>query len=138
MTRRWFNIASLVSGVFVAFTIVLWLATFVVSPWHHYVSFTRNFHVSVWSGVTGDTLGRLVIFNSADYGPYIGSSIVRPERDVEFGDTFGIYYRYFHWPSYGTLWTLMLSLWYPLILFSILPGVWIFRRWYLGGKNNVG
>ncbi|HKW30741.1 MAG TPA: hypothetical protein VJT54_15510 [Verrucomicrobiae bacterium] len=44
----------------------------------------------------------------------------------------GVYFR--HWQMHDQvrpLWTLMVSLWYPLVLFSILPVLWIFRRWHL-------
>jgi len=44
----------------------------------------------------------------------------------------GIYYRHFQWPNTSQpLWTLMVSLWYPLFIFSILPSVWILRRCHL-------
>jgi len=147
MKYRVSSIASFVSAAFAVCTLGLWLATFSVSPWHHYVLLTRRFHVSVWSGFSGDTLGRLVIFNNADYGPYRGSIIgimdekgeVYPRLDhsVEFGDSFGVYYRYFRWPGGGTLWTLMLSLWYPLVLFSILPVFWVFWRLRLRHIRHV-
>jgi hypothetical protein len=162
MTHRWFNLVSLVSAVLIGCTVVLWLATFAISPWDHRVSLTHHFHIGVWSGFSGDTLGRLVIFNNAEYGPYRGSIMgiggpntheVRwgwhtPDDDYDFGQiTFfgqqgevvdrlrlctlpGIYFR--HFQLHGQvlpLWTLMVSFWYPLFLFSILPAVWIFRRW---------
>jgi hypothetical protein len=41
----------------------------------------------------------------------------------------GIYFRHFRQPDKAdSLWTLMISLGYPLLLFSILPVAWIFRR----------
>lgn len=160
-SHRKFNVASLVSLVLAIFILVLWLLTFAVTPWDHRISFTRNFHVSVWSGFSGDTLGRLVVFNNAQYGPYRGSimSIGGKNthetrwgwhmRDYDFGqitfttqkgevdkvrvcDLPGIYFRDFQIHSENRpLWTLMVSLWYPLFLFSILPAVWIFRCWLL-------
>lgn len=168
MTRRWLDIATVVSGVFVSFTVVLWLATFAISPWDHRLSFTQHFHVGVWSGFSGDTLGRLVFFNNGEYGPYRGSIIALADTnhpsakrgwsigDYDMGritdyngkgevaiqervcDLPGIYFRHIHtlWPKeYPPLWTLMVSLWYPLFLFSILPVAWIFRRWRLRRKH---
>jgi hypothetical protein len=54
-------------------------------------------------------LGRLVIFNNAEYGPYLGSTIQfqddkgnvypRFDRQIAWGDTCGVYYRYFRWPG---------------------------------------
>jgi hypothetical protein len=147
MAQRLYNVGSAVSAAFAACTLLLWLATVAVTPWDHRLSFGHGFHVAVWSGVSGDKLGRLVFFNDADYGPYRGSVIqivdekgeLHPklDRSIEWGDSFGIYYRYFRWPDGHTLWTLMMSLWYPLFLFSILPIAWILRRWYSRGKNHV-
>lgn len=109
-----------------------------MTPWDHRISFSRGFHVSVWRGPAGDTLGRLVVFNNAEYGPYSGSTIQivdekgnaspRLDRKIEWGDTCGFYYRYFRWPDGKTLWTLMLSLWYPLLAFCILPAFWLLRH----------
>jgi hypothetical protein len=39
-----------------------------------------------------------------------------------FGDLPGIYYRHFEW------WTLRLSLWYPILLFAVLPALWVVRN----------
>jgi hypothetical protein len=161
-SHRKFNVASLVSLVLAIFTLVLWLLTFAVTPWDHRISFTKNFHVSVWSGFSSDTLGRLVVFNNAQYGPYRGSTMgiggpntheVRQgwhtaNYDSGFGQiTYigergevvdrvractlpGIYFRHFLVHDQPLpLWTLMVSFWYPLFLFSVLPTVWIFRRW---------
>jgi hypothetical protein len=165
MTHRPFNIASLASAAFAFIAVALWLATFAVSPWDHRVSFTDKFHVSVWSGFSGDTLGRLVIFNDAKYGPYRGSIMViggegthevfsgLRNSDYDFGritftnpngtvdrlrlcDLPGVYFRHFDIHGQArTLWTLMISFWYPLIAFSILPAIWIFRRWHSRHKR---
>jgi hypothetical protein len=156
-----FNIVSLVSLVLAIFTLFLWLATFWVNPWDHRVSLTNNFHVSVWNGFSGDTLGRLIIFNNAQYGPYRGSIMLLTDsnqpppivrgwsighysigQETDFDrrgevlliekacDMPGIYFRHFRRPNEALpLWTLMVSLWYPLFLFNVLPAVWIFRRW---------
>lgn len=152
---------SLVSAFLVICTVGLWLATFTITPWDHKISFTQDFHVSVWKGFSGDTLGRLVIFNDAEYGPYRGSIMRLSEEntqetqsgwhagDYDFGqiiytnrddtidklkacDLPGIYFR--HWKIHDQvrpLWTLMVSLWYPLVLFSLLPIIWIFHQWRL-------
>ncbi|MHC4691816.1 MAG: hypothetical protein ACYS67_03670 [Planctomycetota bacterium] len=39
----------------------------------------------------------------------------------------GIYYRYFVWPD-TSLWTLAVSFLYPLLLFALLPALWIGRK----------
>jgi hypothetical protein len=161
MPRRPFHIASLISGILSAFIVVLWLVTFVASP---QLPLTRHFNLGVCSGFSGDTLGRLVFFNDAQYGPYHGSIIAliddeHPPKAVwawrvseNYGarkeiifdgkgaiqvtatgaDFPGIYYRHFQWPNTPEpLWTLMVSLWYPVFLFSVLPLIWILRHWRL-------
>src|SRR5262245_61278640 len=105
MRRRLFNVASFVSAVFAGGTVVLWLATFLTAPWDHRVPVTRSFYIGVWNGLSGDTLGRLVVFNDPDDGPYRGSIIQvvdgkrtltpRVARQLVWGDSFGVYYRYF-------------------------------------------
>lgn len=49
----------------------------------------------------------------------------------------GVYFRHFdiHGQAH-TLWTLMISLWYPLIAFSLLPAIWTFFRWRSRHKPN--
>ncbi len=79
-----------------------------------------------------DLITRLVFFNDAEYGPYSGSIIglvdedgnIYPplEREQAFGDSWGIYYRYFQ-RSGSTLWTLTVTLWYPIAVFAIMPFV---------------
>jgi hypothetical protein len=158
MTNRQFNAASFVSGVLAGFSIILWLATFIVSPENYRLSFTHHFHVSVWSGFTGDTLGRLVVFTDTQ-GPYAGGMLGVAGKEIQsgwhttdykydFGQTIflseraeiedteqycdlpGIYFRHFVLPSQPPpSWTLMISLWYPLCLFSILPLLCFLRRW---------
>src|ERR1035437_7135389 len=41
----------------------------------------------------------------------------------------GVYYRRFEWIGERPDWTLMVSCWYPFLLFSGLPVWWIFRWW---------
>jgi len=167
MTHRPFCAASLASAFFAVCVLALWLATFAITPWDHRVSLTDRFYVSVWSGFGGDTLGRLVIFSDAHYGPYRGSIIGiggENTHEVRWGwqaghydfgkitftnpsgtvdrlrlcDLPGVYFRHFDIHDQAhTLWTLMISLWYPLIAFTILPAIWIFRRWRSRHKPYV-
>jgi len=96
----------------------------VTDPWHHFLSVDRDFHVGVLNrGIDS----RIVFFNNAQDGPYAGS-IIRFDDDpfpytTAFGDSWGVYYRHFVWPD-ATLWTLKVSLWYPIVAFAVLP---IFR-----------
>ena len=123
-------------------TALLFLAGFVISPWDHYLSFGDGSHVSVWGrGIDS----RIVFFNDAEYGPYRGSIIgfrdadgkVFPplERAEAFGDSWGIYYRYFEW-SDSKLWTLMVTLWYPIAFFAIMPSIGLLRWIKLRRTSN--
>ena len=138
MVRATLRIATLISIVLVIATALLIVVSYFFSPWeHYYVSFTERAHVGVWGRGLDP---RIVFFNHPD-GPYCGSIIgiidsegnLHPPliREESFGDSWGIYYRYFQWAD-AKLWTLMVSLWYPLAIFAILPTTrWIvplFRR----------
>ncbi len=136
MARQTLTIATWVSGALLSLMLVLAFASIWINPWDHRLSLSDGFHV----GVLGRGFDvRLAFFNDADYGPYRGS-ITRldehPVRVLHFGDTAGVYYRYFRWADY-TLWTLMVSVWYPTAFFAILPA-WRLRqrrRWRQSGKE---
>jgi hypothetical protein len=99
----------------------LLLSGCITDAWHHRVSITPTFHIGVWN-IGLDS--RLVFFNDAEYGPYRGSIVGLAGNEYPhtrgFGDTLGIYYRHFTWPD-SVLWTLAVSLWYPILLFSLWP-----------------
>lgn len=133
MRKRVFNLACLVSAVLAVVILLLAAATSFVNPWDHRVSIGRHFHISVWDGFQGDAIGRIVFFNDAEGGPYRGSLIALEGESLEqlervSFDWYGIYYRYFHWRAGDTLWTLMISLWYPLLLCLVLPSIWFSYR----------
>ena len=157
--NRKFNVATFASTILLCGTIILLVAAFFVNPKGQKISLTNNFHVSVWEGFGGDIIGRLVFFNNAEYGPYSGSimrfggesdkearwgwsvgnydlggiTTINPKGNVDklgFCTLPGIYFR--HWKIHDearSLWTLMVSLWYPLFLFSILPVIWSICYW---------
>ena len=54
----------------------------------------------------------------------------------------GIYYRHFIWGKQtAPWWTLRVSLWYPIVLFAILPLFWMIRRkgfWFTKTMPNQG
>ena len=107
--------------------VLLFLVGYIVKPSEYHFSFRDDLHVGVSSRGFDS---RLVFFNDAEYGPYRGSvielvgaegSIHSPlEREESFGDSWGIYFRRFQW-SGSTLWTLVVSLWYPVALLAIIP-----------------
>ncbi len=128
--RRTLNVITLVSTVLLVETLVLLLVSPSIKPRDHHLTLGDNFHIGVFGR-------RLTFFNDSNYGPYRGSIIgfvddqgnLQPtlEREIGFGETLGVYYRYFRWNDGGVLWTLMISLWYPTILFSVLPILWYIR-----------
>jgi hypothetical protein len=127
MAHRAFKIATMSSAVMLTVSVLLFLLGYIVSPWDYHFSFSDDSHVGVWARGLDS---RIVFFNNAEYGPYRGSIIgladddgnVYPPlvREESFGDTWGIYYRHFQW-SDSTLWTVMVTLWYPIALFAIMP-----------------
>lgn len=74
-----------------------------------------------WSWILGESG---VVQES--YWDYKTGVLVGRDRSADFP---GIYLRHFDWKINGPPWTtLRISLWYPLLLFSILPGWWAIRR----------
>lgn len=131
MSKRAFRIATVTSTVLFIGSVVLFLAGFILNPWDHYLSFNDESHV----GVLGMGFeSKLVFFNDTEYGPYRGSIIGLVDEDMvedtngpslrdyalAFAQSVGVYYRYFEFPD-DKLWTLMVNLWYPIVIFSILP-----------------
>lgn len=129
MACRALRIATWISTGCLGFTLVLAIASAWINPWDHHLSISEDFHIGVW-GRGWDV--RLVFFNDRNYGPYRGSVISLDgfpvmQQELGFGDTAGIYLRYFHW-SHETLWTFMLLIWYPTVMFAILPVWQLLRR----------
>jgi hypothetical protein len=134
-----FSLLVLCSTIVFIATIIAWSVAWRVSPRQEFVSVSSDCHFSIdaRSFAGNDGLeARLEIYNDASYGPYSGSIIAvtfpgKPmldPKEIAFGDTAGIYYRNFHWKNGARLWTLSLSLIYPLIASLILPAIRLFRR----------
>ena len=109
------------STMFLCFFLLLLLIGSATSPDQNYVALSPNFHL----GILNDGLdSKIVCFNDAKSGPYRGSIIGftgdEYPHTIAFGSSFGIYYRHFEWPD-STLWTLMVSLWYPITVAALLP-----------------
>jgi len=105
------------------------------------ISLSPTFHIGIW-GQGAST--RVAFFNDRECGPYHGSIIALTaedgsmsppiERSIAFA-FIGVYYRYFRWPNSSgsttpntTFWTFMMSVWYPALVFAILPTVCLRRR----------
>lgn len=123
-THRLLFLARRLSAVCAAAIVVAWIVVScgLVDPQRHRIRLGPSCHVSLqhFDGAS------IVIFNDGDYGPYRGSIVGLagdPNGPIAhgFGSTAGIYYRHFRWPDGSTLWTLSVSLIYPLMLASILP-----------------
>jgi hypothetical protein len=138
--RWWFDVAALVSAVFLGLTVAGWLIGFFINPLDHHLSVTESFHIGIESGPDGLIFGCVVFFNNGQYGPYRGSIIglsagpddTLPYQRTAWGDleSSGVYYRHIYWPDSDTpLWTLAISLLYPFLLFAVVPLVWMWRRW---------
>lgn len=129
------RVFTIVSALFLVVTVVLAIASFMVDPWKHSISLGDGFHVTLWHPSDNPSV---VFFSDQDYGPYPGSivGIVGPDgtvypkrlKEIHFGAIAGIYFRYFQWAPTDVLWTLMVSLLYPLMLFAVLPVAWLLQR----------
>jgi hypothetical protein len=129
--KRLFNIAAVISTMVFCATLIAWLAASRVDPRKQFISLTSTCHISL---LAHQADARLVLFNDADYGPYQGSFLAFA-GDPNFpqikgiGDIAGLYYRFIRWPDATFLWTLTISLLYPVIFAAVLPVLWMIRRW---------
>ncbi len=113
--------------------------------WKPWISLNPQCHISV-CGFGNSSVSRLNMFNNPTYGPYRGSVIELskgPDDEptvklkAAFGDSYGIYYRYFEWPDKSVLYTLSVTLWYPLIGFAIAPFYWLVRSIKSHDSHNI-
>lgn len=130
MLRRLLNISIYISMLMLGLLLTSAIASIWINPWPHHVSVSKRFHIGV-DNAGSDFDIRLVFFNNDNYGPYRGSMMQvdgNPvyDREVAPGDKAGIYYRYFRLGPY-VLWTLMVSIWYPIGLFAPLSIIGFFR-----------
>lgn len=131
MRTKTSRFAFVTSFVLFGVSVILFALSFGVNPWDQRISFTDDFHV-------GLLRGRIVFFNDVACGPYQGSIIglvdgdgnVYPplEREINWGDSLGVYVRYFRWTD-STLWTLTVSLLWPLGIFGLPCAFWMFLCW---------
>jgi hypothetical protein len=131
MSHRIFNALSLLSTILLACTIILWVWSFWADSRNDFLSVSDNCHIGFFDGH--------IDFFSDRHGPYHGSVISLSSGEETafsafaerrgFGDTLGIYYRYFRWADSGiVLWTLSVTLLYPMIVFLVLPISWAWKR----------
>ncbi|MBN2445765.1 MAG: hypothetical protein JXO22_03515 [Phycisphaerae bacterium] len=127
--RLLFNVACIVSATLLAAAFVLLIAA--VSP----QTCCRRIQLGkgVYAGLLDRNGGCIWLSNQSE--PYLGSIIsLSPSTQpttTGFGYVAGIYYRHhtWTWPQYDTWWTLCMSSWYPIIIFAVLPTIWLLRRW---------
>jgi hypothetical protein len=130
MTGRVFQLALMASAVFAVGILLLGLTMRIAAPREMGLSLSPNLHIGVSNARRSGGLGRVEIFNDAR-GPYRGSILglvgadgkTYPPLDCEiaWGDARGVYYRYFRGQDGRKLWTLSVSLWYPLLASAAFP-----------------
>jgi len=143
MATKLIRSACVTSCILCGVSLILLLLSLFLNPRDHRISFTEDYHLGLWRG-------RIVFFSDPEYGPYRGSIIgltdadgnVYPplEREIKWGDSLGVYFRYFRWTD-STLWTLTVSLLWPMgifgLPFAICVCVW-WRRTVLNCPTRPG
>ncbi len=130
-----FRIATLVSTLLLACSLALFIAGWHVDAYNHSIHVRDDFHI----GLVHRDFDTGIAFFSDEFGPYNGGVIALTakgdpspfEKKLGF-DAWGIYYRYFKFRIVDpgrVLWTLRISLWYPIAVFSILPSIWLARKY---------
>jgi hypothetical protein len=94
-----------------------------------------------YGGSVGHRINPTASWRLGDYGKfretYVGDAREVVGRDT--GSDFpGIYYRAFDWVGHEPLWTLRISLLYPLLLLAGIPALWASRWLRLKYKERIG
>lgn len=136
--KRWsLNAITIFSFILCVVLLFLWAIGYSFDVWNDGITLGPEFHVGAFDGN--------ISFYS-DEVPYQGSIIGLAGTKFDRGigwDFPGVYYRYFRWQDGCTLWTLTLSILYPVLLTGSLPFVrficWLHRRgWHLiAAKKNT-
>jgi len=125
--RSLLNTLTVVSFILLCLTGLLFYLSYRINAWEESFSLRDDFHISLYGKGNGC---HLAFFTEKNY-PYTGSVIKLGEMEWPkirgFGYSWGIYYRHFTWPE-EKQWTLYISLWWPVVLFSILPGLFLYRK----------
>lgn len=130
VTSRLFNFAVAASVAVFCLIAAAWLAAGGVDPRKQFIRLSAGFHLTLHAHGAD---ARVVVFSDPTDGPYTGSILALagdPNAPTVsgIGDVAGIYYRMIRWPDGQSLWTVSLSLIYPLIAAALLPCAWIIRR----------
>ncbi len=121
--RLLLNILTLVSFILLCLTGFLFYLSYRITAWEESFSLRDDFHISLYRKANDC---RLAFFNVKNY-PYTGSVVSNDTKIRGFGNFLGIYYRNLS-SEEGILWTLYISLWWPAVLFSISPGLFLYRK----------
>ena len=139
MNRQILKVSTYVSVLFLALFIGLYSYAWIVDPDLH----SSSSEISVGNArltVTKLWGGQLILFNQE--APYTGGIYAMSgDKTVSAKgwDGFGIYFRLIKdTKMVGSWWTLMISLWYPVIIFAILPVTFAVKKWRAKGKLPTG
>ena len=117
------------STLFLAAFIGLWVYALVADPNLYSYPEPKFFHVSIGNvsmAVNKEDGGRVVFYNGPI--PNAHTSGFSPDN-VTFYEGCGIYFLLINvTASKVTWWTLIISFWYPVIIFAILPAIYLFKR----------
>lgn len=141
MTNRPIRIATLASVLMFGLVIAGWREAGRVDPRREFLSLSSKLHITLTTFGPADA--RLTFFNDTNYGPYQGSIIhvgfpsdPNEPSVTSIGDTAGVYYRKIWWPDGLMVWTLSLSLFYPLAASTVLPMVFAVRFFRRAGHQG--
>src|SRR5262245_59111894 len=139
MGRHIFNIATVCSLIATVAFVSAWPLARHTDPRTQRIALPGGWYASLDAYGADGQDARVVVFNDS-FGPYCGGILwnagpkgLTPNtpQPVNFGDTFGVYYRSIPPdPSSGsTRWwkTLRISLAYPLVLATLVPLLWLYR-----------
>jgi hypothetical protein len=119
---EWSKQLVIASAIVCCLLVAAFLVSYHLDVRRHCIAITPNLHVGLFDGGT---------WLYSDEWPYRGGILEiagYPSVVSKTGFDFpGIYYRYFRSASHRS-WSLMLSFWYPIVLFVSPTAVWLFHR----------
>lgn len=135
--RSLLNKLTLVSFILLCLTGFLFYLSYRINAWEESFSLRDDFHISLYR--KGNDC-RLAFFNVKNY-PYTGSVVTHDTKIRGFGDFLGIYYRHLssveeERKGEDIWWTLYISLWWLVVLFSILPSLFLYKRFISEQKTS--
>jgi hypothetical protein len=140
MKNKILTVASYISAALFLGFLIAYLYAEIADPLSNILTHPESCpHISfgnVKITVEKQGLGGCVIFFNQEI-PNGRTTFGWVDKEINWDD-YGIYFRLVKVPALtDSWWTLMISFWYPIIIFSILPLLFLIQKWHIARKSNL-